>query len=81
MEPFLGQICYFGFTFAPKGWAECNGQVLSIAQNNALFALLGTEYGGNGVQTFALPKIDPIKSQGADVKAYIALEGIFPSRP
>lgn len=81
MEPFLGQICFFGFTFAPRGWSECNGQLLSIAQNSALFALLGTQYGGDGVSNFALPKIDSIKSQGAEVKAFIALEGIFPSRP
>ena len=81
MEPFLGQICYFGFMFEPRGWAECKGQVLSIAQNTALFALLGTQFGGDGVQTFALPKVDSIKTQGAEVKAFIALEGIFPSRP
>ena len=54
-EPFLGQIMCAGFTFAPKGWAELNGQVLSIAQNTALFSLLGTTYGGNGQTTFALP--------------------------
>lgn len=57
MEPFLGQIQPFGFNFPPQGWAFCNGQLLSIAQNSALFALLGTTYGGNGVQTFALPNL------------------------
>lgn len=56
-EPFLGEIRTFGFNFAPQGWAMCNGQVLSIAQNTALFALLGTIYGGDGVQTFALPDL------------------------
>ncbi|MEQ1905402.1 MAG: tail fiber protein [Pirellulaceae bacterium] len=56
-EPFLGQIQAFGFNFAPQGWATCNGQLLSIAQNTALFALLGTTYGGNGQTTFALPDL------------------------
>jgi len=54
-EPFLGEIRWVGFTFAPIGWALCDGQLLSIAQNTALFALLGTTYGGNGQSTFALP--------------------------
>ena len=54
-DPFLGQIMCAGFNFAPRGWAELNGQLLSIAQNTALFALLGTQYGGNGTTTFALP--------------------------
>lgn len=57
MEPFIGQISIVGFNFAPKGWALCNGQLLSIAQNQALFSILGTTYGGNGVQTFALPNL------------------------
>ena len=56
-EPFLGQISVFAFSFAPRGWAQCNGQVLPIAQNQALFALLGTTYGGNGTTTFALPDL------------------------
>jgi microcystin-dependent protein len=56
-QPFLGQIQPFGFGFAPRGWALCNGQILSIAQNTALFALLGTMYGGNGTTTFALPNL------------------------
>ncbi|WP_212628985.1 tail fiber protein [Pseudomonas sp. KB-10] len=55
MEPFLGEIKMVGFNFAPRGYAMCQGQLLSIAQNNALFALLGTMYGGNGQTTFGLP--------------------------
>ncbi len=55
--PFLGEVRMFGFNFPPKGWALCNGQVLSINQNQALFALLGTFYGGNGYSTFALPDL------------------------
>ena len=57
MEPFIGQICLFGFNFAPTGWAQCNGQLLPISQNQALFALLGTMYGGDGRTTFALPDL------------------------
>lgn len=54
-EPYLGQIAFVAFNFAPRGWADCDGQLLSIAQNTALFSLLGTTYGGNGQTTFALP--------------------------
>jgi microcystin-dependent protein len=56
-QPFLGQIQMFGFNFAPRGWALCNGQILSISQNTALFSLLGTQYGGNGTTNFALPNL------------------------
>jgi len=56
-EPFLAEIRIFSFNFAPKGWAMCNGQFLPINQNQALFSLLGTTYGGNGQTTFALPDL------------------------
>ncbi|HET9136623.1 MAG TPA: tail fiber protein, partial [Candidatus Kapabacteria bacterium] len=56
-QPYLGMIAIYGFTFAPRGWAFCNGQLLSIAQNTALFSLLGTTYGGNGTTNFALPNL------------------------
>jgi microcystin-dependent protein len=56
-DPFLAEIRVVGFNFAPVGWAQCNGQLLPISQNTALFALLGTTYGGNGKSTFALPNI------------------------
>jgi microcystin-dependent protein len=56
-EPFLGEIRIFSFIFAPRGWAFCNGQILAINQNQALFSLLGTTFGGNGVTTFALPNM------------------------
>jgi len=55
VEPFLGCISIFGFNFAPRGWAQCNGQILPINQNQSLFSLLGTTYGGDGRTTFALP--------------------------
>ena len=57
MDPFLGEIRLVPFTFAPKGWAFCAGQLLPINQNQALFALLGTTYGGDGRTTFALPDL------------------------
>jgi microcystin-dependent protein len=56
-EPFLGEIRLSSFAFAPKGWALCNGQLLSINQNQAIFSLLGTTYGGNGITNFALPDL------------------------
>src|SRR3954471_600337 len=56
-EPFLGELRLMSFNFAPKGWAQCSGQFLPINQNQALFSLLGTMYGGNGQTTFALPDL------------------------
>lgn len=56
-DPFIGEIKMVGFNFPPRGWAYCNGQLLSIVQNTALFALLGTTYGGNGQTTFGLPNL------------------------
>src|SRR5690606_29114057 len=56
-EPFLAEIRIMSFNFPPKGWALCNGQLLPINQNQALFALMGTTYGGNGQVTFALPDL------------------------
>jgi len=55
--PFIGEIRMVGFNFPPRGWAFCNGAVMSIGQNQALFAILGTTYGGNGQTTFALPNL------------------------
>lgn len=56
-EPFIAEIRMVAFNFAPRGWALCNGQLLPIAQNQALFSILGTTYGGNGQTTFALPDL------------------------
>jgi microcystin-dependent protein len=73
-EPYLGEIRMFGGNFAPNGWALCNGQLLSISQNTALFSLLGTTYGGDGVSNFALPNLQgrvPIHAgQGAGLSPY-----------
>jgi microcystin-dependent protein len=57
MDPFVAEIRIFPFNFAPKGWAFCDGQILPISQNTALFSLLGTTYGGNGTSNFALPNL------------------------
>lgn len=57
MEPFIGQIQPFGFNFAPRGWAQCNGQLIAISSNTALFSLLGTAFGGDGRTSFALPDL------------------------
>lgn len=57
MDPILGTIILFAGNFAPRGWALCDGQLLSIAQYSALFSILGTTYGGNGIQTFGLPDL------------------------
>jgi microcystin-dependent protein len=56
-DPFVAEIRIFPFNFAPKGWAFCNGQLLPLSQNTALFSLLGTTYGGDGKSTFALPNV------------------------
>ncbi|HUI30566.1 MAG TPA: tail fiber protein [Candidatus Acidoferrales bacterium] len=56
-SPYLGEIRIVSFGFAPRGWAQCNGQTMAISQNQALFAILGTFFGGNGVSTFALPNL------------------------
>lgn len=57
MQVYVGTICVFGFNFAPYQWAFCNGQLMAISQNTALFSLLGTYYGGNGTSNFALPNL------------------------
>jgi microcystin-dependent protein len=56
-DQFLGEIRMVGFNFAPTGWAQCNGQIMPLSQNTALFSLLGTQYGGDGKSTFALPNL------------------------
>ncbi|MBO6512452.1 MAG: phage tail protein [Phycisphaerales bacterium] len=56
-EPFIGEIKMVGFNYAPRGWAKCDGQLLPISQNQALFSLLGTQYGGDGETTFGLPDL------------------------
>lgn len=73
-EPFLGEIRMFGGNFAPAGWAFCNGQLLSISQNTALFSILGTYFGGDGQTTFGLPdlrsRVPVNQGQGPGLSAY-----------
>ena len=73
-EPFLGMIIIVPYNFSPRGWAFCNGQILPIAQNTALFSLLGTTYGGNGQTTFALPdlrgRVSNSSGQGPGLSSY-----------
>lgn len=74
-NPFLGQILLVPYNFSPRFWAFCNGQLLSIAQNTALFALLGTTFGGNGQTTFALPdfrsRVPIHPGQGPGLSPYV----------
>ena len=79
-EPFVGEIRIVAFNFAPVNWAFCNGQLLPISQNTALFSILGTFYGGNGTSTFALPNLQsrvPIGTgQGAGLSDYVIGETV-----
>ena len=77
-EPFLGEIRPFSFGHAPRGWATCDGQLLPINQNQALFALLGTMYGGDGRTTFALPNLSGCEPN-PNSRYYIAIQGLYPS--
>ena len=74
-DPFVGQIIQGGWNFAPRGWAMCNGQLMPIAQNQALFALLGTSFGGNGTTNFALPdlqgRVMVHQGQGSGLSPYV----------
>jgi microcystin-dependent protein len=81
MDPLLGDIQLFAFDYAPSHWMTCEGQTLSIATNQALFSLLGTKFGGNGVTTFCLPDLrSALPMQGMGMHYCIAVQGIFPYR-
>jgi microcystin-dependent protein len=81
VEPFLAQIMIFAGNFCPLGWLKTNGALLPISQYQALFALIGTLYGGNGTTDFALPNTQPIFTQTRQTfTECIAIEGVFPSR-
>ena len=81
-DPFVAEIRIFPFNFAPKGWAWCNGQLLPISQNTALFSLLGTTYGGDGKSTFALPDLQssapmqPGQGQGLSLRDLGEMSGV-----
>jgi microcystin-dependent protein len=81
MESYLASIIMFAGNFAPRGWLFCDGSILSIAQNTALFSLLGTTYGGDGKTTFALPNLKTqVPATDWGVHYIICVEGIYPSR-
>src|SRR3954468_10150537 len=81
-DPFVAEIRIFPFNFAPKGWAFCNGQLMPISQNTALFSLLGTTYGGDGKSTFALPDMQgnapmqPGQGQGLSLRDLGEMSGV-----
>lgn len=74
--PFLAEIRVLPFNFAPRGWASCDGQLLPISQNTALFSLLGTTYGGNGTSNFALPNLSGSFAMGAGQGAGLSLRSL-----
>lgn len=80
MDPFVGEVRAMPFGFAPTGWAPCQGQILPIMSNTALFSLLGTLYGGDGKSTFALPKLAPLEGKNGTLQYCICIQGVFPPR-
>ena len=80
--PFIGEVRAFSFTFAPQGWLACDGSLLPIMENRALYSLLGTTYGGDGKSTFGLPNIPGLQAADDTSLVYcIAIVGVFPARP
>ena len=82
-QPYLGDVIRFAGNFPPRGWEFCNGQILSIADNQALFSILGTTYGGDGRTNFALPNLKDegkLPNSNAVVQYIIATQGTYPSR-
>jgi microcystin-dependent protein len=78
MEGYFGQVMLFAGSFAPRNWMFCDGQMMDIAQNPALFSILGTTYGGDGVHTFKLPDTKARDAEG--MRHVICVNGIYPSR-
>ena len=83
MEPLLGEIRLLPYNFAPVNWALCDGSIVQIEQNTALFTLIGTSYGGDGMRTFALPNLLDKRPFPPDTQGnyYIAVNGSYPNRP
>ncbi len=79
MDTFIGQIALFPYSYVPKGWAICNGQILLIAQNQALYSLIGNNFGGQPGVSFALPNYLGLAPAGSSY--FIALQGYYPSPP
>jgi microcystin-dependent protein len=81
MDPLMTTIILFAGNFAPRGFAFCEGQLINIAENTAVFSLLGTTHGGNGTTTFALPDLREAEKSLDGARYIFALEGIYPTRP
>jgi microcystin-dependent protein len=80
-DSYLGEVRAMSFGYAPRGWAMCHGQMLPIGQNQALYSLLGPQYGGDGTTNFALPSIPGAPAQGGAALNYcICLQGSYPQR-
>jgi microcystin-dependent protein len=79
MDNYLGQIELFPYTFAPMGWVLCNGAIINIMQNTALYSLIGIQFGGDGRTTFGLPNMTNM-SPTPGMEYYIAVTGIYPNR-
>jgi len=93
-EVFYGELAQFPYRFCPAGWAYCHGQLLSISQNEVLYTLIGTTYGGDGVNTFAVPDLRPKDINGnllnievgqlyegkPYIETFISLQGIYPTQ-
>jgi microcystin-dependent protein len=77
-QPFLGQLAVFPYSYAPKHWAPCDGQLLHIHEHTALYSLIGTKFGGDGTHNFALPKLP---GPAPELRYFIALLGNFPPHP
>jgi len=83
MDYLLGQILLFPYNFVPQGWLECNGQILNVNQNSALFSLISNTFGGNGSTTFALPNLtlaNPVTNPSGPMRYFICTQGIYPDR-
>jgi microcystin-dependent protein len=78
MDSYVGEVRLFSFDRVPQGWLECNGQTLQVAEHASLFSMIGTKYGGNGMSTFCLPKLDSIGQSQGKVKFYISIDGEYP---
>jgi microcystin-dependent protein len=79
MDYLLGQIVLFPYSFVPYGWARCQGQLIQVNQNQALYSLIGTKFGGDGYSTFALPNLEGAEPLPG-MAYYICLQGIYPQR-
>jgi microcystin-dependent protein len=79
-DVFVGEVRTMPFGFVPRGWAPCQGQLMAIGANPALFSLLGNIYGGDGKTTFALPTLPPLAAKMGALQYCIAVQGMFPPR-